>query len=385
VLYIDLDQFKVVNDTCGHSAGDRLIREITGLIQSRVRAGDTIARLGGDEFGVLLENCTLEQAGGIAETVRRAIRDHRFVWNGSTTAVGASIGVVEISMESESAATLLSAADVACYSAKDGGRNRVELYHADRGRDRHREMRWVAQITRAIEENRLELVHQPIQPLGPRGPRRFHEVMVRMRGEHGELIPPDQFIPAAERYNVMPAIDYWVLDAVVRHLQGLPAGTERPLLAVNVSGNSLSDQSYLERVLALVDASGVAESLCFEITETAAVSHLDTAVHFMRELKARGCRFSLDDFGSGLSSFRYLKRLPIDFLKIDGEFIGHVVTDAVDRSVVRSIVEVGHSLGIQTVAEKVETAEVLALLAEIGLDYAQGYHIARPQPLTNPG
>ncbi len=381
VLYIDLDQFKVVNDTCGHSAGDRLIREITGLIQSRVRAADTIARLGGDEFGVLLENCTLEQAGGIAENVRGAIRDHRFHWNGSTMAVGASIGVVEVSAESESAATLLSAADVACYSAKDGGRNRVELYDADRGRDRHREMRWVAQITRAIEEGRLELVHQPIQPLRAEDRQPFHEIMVRMRGEHGELIPPDQFIPAAERYNVMPAIDYWVLGAVVRYLRDLPDGAERPLLAVNVSGNSLSDQSFLERVLCLVDAAGVAGSLCFEITETAAVSHLDTAVHFMRELKARGCRFSLDDFGSGLSSFRYLKRLPIDFLKIDGEFVAHIVDDAVDRSVVRSIVQVGHSLGIQTVAEKVETAEVLALLVQIGVDYAQGYHIARPQPV----
>ena len=380
LLYIDLDQFKLVNDTCGHSAGDRLIREITGLIQARVRGSDVIARLGGDEFGVLLADCTLEQAGGIADSVRQAIRDHRFIWNGSTLAVGASIGVVEIDASTESAAALLSAADVACYTAKDGGRNRIELYHDDRGRDRHREMRWVAQITRAIEENRLELVHQPIQPLGAHGLRGFHEVMVRMRGEQGELIPPDQFIPAAERYNVMPAIDYWVLAAVIRHIRALEPDA-RPLLAVNVSGNSLSDQPFLERVLELVDGSGVASSLCFEITETAAVSHLDTAVHFMRELKARGCRFSLDDFGSGLSSFRYLKSLPIDFLKIDGEFVGHVVTDAVDRSVVSAIVQVGHSLGIATVAEKVENGAVMALLAELGVDYAQGFHIARPQPL----
>lgn len=202
-----------------------------------------------------------------------------------------------------------------------------------------------------------------------------------MRSESGELILPDQFIPAAERYNVMPAIDFRVLERVVSHLQALPPTALRPLLAVNVSGNSLSDQSFLERVLALVDRSGVATSLCFEITETAAVSHLDTAVLFMRELKARGCRFSLDDFGSGLSSFRYLKNLPIDFLKIDGEFVAHVGTDAVDRSVVRAIVQVGRSLGIATVAEKVETADVLELLMEIGVDYAQGYHIARPQPL----
>lgn len=382
VLYIDLDQFKLVNDTCGHSAGDRLIREITGLIQARVRSTDTIARLGGDEFGVLLADCTLEQAGGIADSVRRAIRDHRFYWNGSVLGVGASIGVVEVDAQIENAAALLSAADVACYTAKDSGRNRIELYHADRGRDRHREMRWVAQIARAIDEDRVELVHQPIRPLGATGPRVFQEIMVRMRADTGELIPPDQFIPAAERYNVMPAIDLCVLERVVAHLQSLSDPATRPLLAVNVSGNSLSDQLFLDRVLALVERSGVAASLCFEITETAAVSHLDTAVLFMRELKARGCRFSLDDFGSGLSSFRYLKNLPIDFLKIDGEFVGHVVSDAVDRSVVRAIVQVGRSLGIATVAEKVESAEVLALLAEIGVDYAQGFHIARPQLLV---
>ncbi len=382
LLYIDLDQFKLVNDTCGHSAGDRLIREITGLIQARVRSRDTIARLGGDEFGVLLADCTLEQAGGIADSVRQAVRDHRFLWGGSSMSVGASIGVVEITAETESAAALMSAADVACYSAKDQGRNRIELYAADRGRDRHREMRWVAQITRAIEDNRLELVHQPIQPLGDIGPRVFHELMVRMRGELGELIPPDQFIPAAERYNIMALIDLWVLEDVVRRLRALPPGAGRPLLAVNVSGNSLSDQSFVERVLTLVSDELLARSLCFELTETAAVTHLDNAIYFMRELKARGCRFSLDDFGSGLSSFRYLKNLPVDFIKIDGQFVSNIATDAVDRSLVKAIVQVGRSLGIATVAEKVETQEVLTLLTGLGVDYAQGYHIARPAPVT---
>ena len=231
----------------------------------------------------------------------------------------------------------------------------------------------------AIREDQIAPHFQPLVSLQD-GKVRGYEILARWTHATRGPIPPDQFIPAAERYNVMPAIDYWVLAAVTRHVRALEPA-QRPLLAVNVSGNSLSDQAFLDRVIELIDGSGVAASLCFEITETAAVSHLDTAVHFMRELKARGCRFSLDDFGSGLSSFRYLKNLPIDFLKIDGEFVGHVVTDAVDRSVVSAIVQVGHSLGIATVAEKVENGAVMALLADLGVVYAQGFHIARPQPL----
>ena len=382
VLYLDLDQFKLVNDTCGHSAGDRLIREITTLVQSSVRSSDVIARLGGDEFGVLLANCTLEQAGGIAETVRRAVRDHRFVSGDSSLSVGASIGVVEITRDSESVASLMSAADVACYSAKDQGRNRIQLYEADSGRERHREMQWVAQIAKALEERRFELVFQPIQALTPNALRSFHELMVRMRDEQGMLVPPGDFIPAAERFNVMPAIDLWVLQDAVRELREFAPDAELPLLAVNVSGNSLSDAGYFEHALATINEPRIAKALCFEVTETAAVSNLDNAVYFMRELRARGCRFSLDDFGSGLSSFRYLKNLPVDFLKIDGQFISDITTDAVDRSMVQAIVQVGRSLGIATVAEKVENGAVLQLLAELGVDYAQGFHIARPQPIA---
>jgi diguanylate cyclase (GGDEF)-like protein/PAS domain S-box-containing protein len=382
VLYVDLDQFKLVNDTCGHSAGDRLIREITTLLQTRVRSNDVIARLGGDEFGVLLEQCSLEQAGGIAEAVRQAVRDHRFVWGGTTISVGASIGVVEISRESESVAALMSAADVACYSAKDQGRNRIQLYEEGRGQDRHREMKWIAQIARAAEEQRFELMSQPMRALRPGLEPHFFELMVRMRDEHGALIPPGDFIPAAERYNVMPTIDQWVIEEAVRVLRALPPDVPRPLLAVNVSGNSLSDQNYLERVMALIDDPDIAQSLCFEITETAAVSSLDHAAYFMRELQGRGCRFSLDDFGSGLSSFRYLRNLPVDYLKIDGQFVGNVATDAVDRSMVQAIVQVGRSLGIATVAEKVENDAVLAALTTLGVDYAQGFLIARPAPVA---
>ncbi|MFO1457647.1 MAG: diguanylate cyclase, partial [Steroidobacteraceae bacterium] len=290
VLYVDLDQFKVVNDTCGHSAGDRLIREITALLQARVRASDVIARLGGDEFGVLLEDCTLDQAGVIAESVRQGVRDHRFVWEGSLHSVGASIGVVEITPQTESVAALLSAADVACYSAKDQGRNRIQVYEGGHGEQRHREMKWVAQIARAAEEGRFELVGQGIRALRTGLEPRFFELMVRMRDEDGRLVPPGEFIPAAERYNVMPTIDYWVIDEAVRVLASIPAGRPRPLLAVNVSGTSLSDPGYLERVVTLLRDPELARCVCFEVTETAAVASLDGAIDFMRELKGRGCR-----------------------------------------------------------------------------------------------
>ncbi len=385
VLYIDLDQFKLVNDTCGHSAGDRLIREITALIQARVRAVDVIARLGGDEFGVLLEGCSLEQAGTIAETVRQAIRDHRFVWAGNTLSVGASIGIVDITPNTESVAALLSAADVACYSAKDQGRNRIQVYEGGHGEQRHREMKWVAQIARAAEERRFELASQPIRALRPALEPHFHELMVRMRDEQGKLVLPGEFIPAAERYNVMPTIDQWVVEEAVRVLQAMPADAPRPLLAVNVSGNSLSDQGYLEHVLALLRDPAISRSLCFEITETAAVTSLDNAVFFMNELRTRGCRFSLDDFGSGLSSFRYLRNLPVDFLKIDGQFVGNIESDPVDRSMIQAIVQVGRTLGIATVAEKVETAGVLRELVALGVDYAQGWHVERPAPAATLG
>jgi diguanylate cyclase (GGDEF)-like protein/PAS domain S-box-containing protein len=382
VLYVDLDQFKLVNDTCGHSAGDRLIREITALLQARVRSTDVIARLGGDEFGILLADCSLDQAGAIADAIRQAVRDHRFVWQGNLHSVGASIGVVEITPHTESVAGLLSAADVACYSAKEQGRNRVQFYDGGHGEQRHREMKWVAQIARAAEEGRFALAAQPIRALRPGLEGRFFELMIRMRDEEGRLVMPGEFIPAAERYNVMPTIDFWVVEEALRVLQALPDGVPRPLLAVNVSGTSLSDPAYLERVLGRLRDPQLARSLCFEITETAAVTSLDGAVDFMQELKARGCRFSLDDFGSGLSSFRYLRNLPVDFLKIDGEFVGNVVGDPVDRSMIQAIVQVGRTLGIATVAEKVENAAILRTLDGLGVDYAQGFHVARPAPVA---
>jgi diguanylate cyclase (GGDEF)-like protein len=380
LLYVDLDQFKVVNDTCGHSAGDRLLRDITSLLQTRVRSSDTIARLGGDEFGLLLERCSLEQAERVADSIRQAIHGYRFLWGANSLSVGASIGVVRIARDTTSAAAVLSAADIACYAAKDEGRNRVQVYERDKGTNRHREMQWVGRIARAVEEGRLELYAQRIVGISrAAGDQPFFEIMVRLRDEDGSLVPPNEFIPAAERYNVMVMVDRWVVSRAVELLEGcIRANRRLPMLAVNLSGTSLNDEDFLEYVLSRLGDERVARALCFEITETAAVASLSKATFVMRELKARGCRFALDDFGSGVSSFVYLKTLPVDFLKIDGQFAANVATDIVDRSMVEAIAKIGAAMRVATIAEKVESAEVLAVLKRIGIDYIQGFHLAEP-------
>ncbi len=386
LLYVDLDQFKVVNDTCGHSAGDRLLRDVTGLLQAHVRSADTIARLGGDEFGILARHCSVEQAAKIADNIRQAIRDYRFVWEHNGSSIGASIGVVEITRDTDSVASLLSAADIACYAAKDAGRNRVHLYDSSEVSGRHREMYWVGRVTRAVDEERLEIYYQPIVPTGCDAPAlpAFYELLVRLRGDDGELVMPAEFIPAAERYNVVSPIDRWVVWRAVQVLQRHASGAEPPFLfALNLSGMSLSDRSFLDYVLSLVEDPRIARGLCFEITETAVITSMTQAVNFMQELKKRGCRFALDDFGSGLSSFHYLKNLPVDFLKIDGQFIGKVTSDAVDRSMVEAISQVGRALGIATIAEKVESAAVFGELKGLGVQFAQGYFIAQPCPIDS--
>jgi diguanylate cyclase (GGDEF)-like protein/PAS domain S-box-containing protein len=382
LLYLDLDQFKLVNDTCGHPAGDQLLKQITGVLQSRVRSGDTLARLGGDEFGILLGSCPLDQALRVAETLRQAIRDYRFIWQDGVLAVGVSIGIVEITGDTPTVASVMSAADVACYAAKDQGRNRVQLYKPDNVPERHREMHWVSKLTRACDEGRFELFYQPIVPIGATSTEHEHfELMLRLRDESGSLVAPAEFIPAAERYNVMPSIDRWVvrqtLDRVVhRNASGIKPYT----VAVNLSGTSLNDERFLEYLIAELSSHELAPgAMCFEITETAAIANLGNVVYFMRELKARGCHFALDDFGSGLSSFSYLKTLPVDYLKIDGQFIENVTRDPVDRSMVEAISQVGRAMNIQTIAERVETAEVLAELGRLGVGFAQGFHIAEPR------
>ncbi|MFQ5644125.1 MAG: EAL domain-containing protein [Thiogranum sp.] len=389
VCYADLDQFKIVNDTCGHVAGDELLRRLASGLPSLLRESDVFARLGGDEFGVLLEDCSLEDATELCERLRKYVREHRFVWDGKVFEVGVSIGIIEISSCCESVAGILSAADIACYAAKDMGRNQVHVYQrtdSESGR-RHNELELVSKITRAIEGDRLVLFFQDIVATSGKGDFYLHgEVLVRMHDERGELIQPGLFLPAAERYNLMESIDLWVIrntfawwsKQCARH-----AGDRHGLVSINLSGSSLGSASFQDRVVELANEYNiVAGTICFEITETAAISNLESATRFMKRLRASGVKFALDDFGSGLSSFAYLKNLPVDYLKIDGSFVRDIADDPVDREMVRAIHQIGRVMGIETIAEFVENRNILRHLAEIGVDYAQGYGIARPKPIA---
>jgi len=390
LCYLDLDQFKIVNDTCGHVAGDELLRQLTVLLQSKVRDADLLARLGGDEFGVLLENCPLEQAQVVADLLRQTVKDFHFVWQNKAFTIGVSIGLVPLTQDCESLASVLSCADSACYAAKDLGRNRVHVYRVEDSEmaQRQGEMNWVARITHAIEENRFRLYYQTIMPLNEAVNEGSHfEILLRMLSDQGELIPPMAFIPAAERYNLMPSIDRWVVStAFGLYWKFLPknALNQRHTCTVNLSGPSLCDDHFLEfikRQFALYQVPY--DHICFEITETAAISNLSRAIEFIGELRTQGCRFSLDDFGSGLSSFTYLKNMPVDYLKIDGSFVRDMVDDPMDYAMVASINQVGHVMGLKTIAEFVETDAVLEKLREMGVDFAQGYGIERPRPLED--
>jgi diguanylate cyclase (GGDEF)-like protein/PAS domain S-box-containing protein len=387
MCYLDLDQFRVINDTCGHIVGDELLKELATYLQPRLRETDTLARLGGDEFGVLLEGCPLARAEQIAEGLREAVRAYRFVWEDRTFDIAASIGLVAINADSESITQILSAADSACYVAKDRGRNRVHIFRSDDVAlaRRHSQMQWVYRLQDALENNRFSLHYQsvaPVQESGAAGRRPYHEILVRMLDAEGKSIAPMNFIPAAERYHLMPAIDRWVIRqglAILAHKQDWYEGE---VYAFNLSGQSLGDEGFLAFISAGIDGSGVAaEHIGFEITETAAIANLWSAQRLITVLKARGCRFALDDFGTGLSSFAYLKRLSVDFLKIDGRFIRHIIDDPVDCAMVESINQLSHVVGIQTIAEFVETPAILARLREIGIDYAQGDGIDPIRPL----
>jgi diguanylate cyclase (GGDEF)-like protein/PAS domain S-box-containing protein len=385
LCFLDLDQFKVVNDTCGHGAGDELLRQLANALGKKVRRRDTLARLGGDEFGVLLEHCPPGQATRVAHELLEAVQEFRFVWEGKPFALGVSIGVVPITGESESLATVLRDADAACYAAKERGRNRVHFYEPNDAvmALRQGEMQWVSRITSALEEGRFRLYGQAIVPLVPRsGERARVEVLLRMVERDGELIAPGAFIPAAERYNLMGAVDRWVVREVCTMYATHQASGWQPIASINLSGASLSDPSMLAYVrdqMARHDVSP--EMLCFEITETAAIANLGLAAHFIRELKSMGCWFALDDFGSGMSSFAYLQSLPVDSLKIAGAFLRHIETDPVEYAMVEAIHRVGHVMRLKTVAEGVESLDTLETLRRIGVDYAQGYAIAEPRPL----
>ncbi|NOZ09552.1 MAG: PAS domain S-box protein [Gammaproteobacteria bacterium] len=388
LCYLDLDQFKVVNDTCGHIAGDELLKQLAALLQTKVRDVDTLARLGGDEFGILLEGCPLEKARQIGNNLRRTVKDFRFVWEDKSFEVGCSIGLVPITNHTNSLSDLLRAADAACYVAKDLGRNRVYAYKPDDEElaRRHGEMQWITRLHTALEFDKFELYYQPIVPLsannaqGERG-----EILLRMHDENDQQIPPMAFIPAAERYGMMPAIDRWIVEKTFTSISNASAKRREEIdcLAINLSGQSLSDETFLDFVLNKLDESAVMpDQICFEITETAAIANPQGAVRFIDHLRARGCHFALDDFGSGLSSFAYLKDMNVDFLKIDGYFVRDIADDPIDLAMVESINHIGHVMGIKTVAEFVESESVIIKLKELGVDYAQGYYIAKPQPLS---
>jgi diguanylate cyclase (GGDEF)-like protein len=389
LLYMDLDQFKIVNDTCGHVAGDELLRQIGALLERQIRSTDTLARLGGDEFGVLLQSCSGERATTIAEKLLEVIQSFRFAWADQNFVLGVSIGIVEISEQSANLTDLLADADAACYAAKESGRNRVHYFQHDDVElaKRQGEMRWISRLTSALKEDRFTLYGQPIVPVSPKpGGNAHYEILLRMLDESGEIIPPGAFIGAAERYNLMHQIDRWVIRNTFSFLtEYFPIDQQRhcPLISINLSGESLGSDTFLPYVKTQFQQCRIdPQNICFEITETAAIADLSNATRIIDSLKSLGCRFSLDDFGSGLSSFAYLKTLPVDFLKIDGMFVKDIATDPIDFAMVKSISEIGHVMGMQMIAEFVENKEILDKLASIHVDYAQGYGIKRPAPLN---
>jgi len=380
---LDLDQFKIVNDTCGHSAGDALLGQVGALLKSKVRWRDTLARLGGDEFGILLESCSLDEAMRTAEALREAVRNFKFTWEERTFRLGASIGVVPISADNADVASVLSAADSACQAAKEAGRNRVHSFEEndlDLMR-RRREMQWAARINNALEEGRFELFRQTILPLQKADSGAHYELLLRMRDEAGKIVSPDNFMMAAERYGITPNIDRWVIENAFRWLVSEADEREKlTMCSINLSGQSLGDDKFLPYVIDQFHRSGLdASKICFEITETAAIASFSQANRFIQALKELGCRFALDDFGTGLSSFGYLKHFPVDYLKIDGSFVKEILHDPIDREMVRSINEIGHLTGKQTIAEFAENQEIINMLQSLGVDYAQGYGVSQPQ------
>lgn len=388
LCHLDLDLFKMINDSCGHDAGDELLRQIAHLLKSRLPPGGSAARPDGDEFLLLLENCSLERAGAFAEDLREAIRDFHFSWDDRSFSLAASIGVVRVTAEGGGLYDALQAADVACRVAKDEGRNRVHLYQQN---DitilrRQREISWVQRLNEAMSENRFTLYCQAVLPLKSRKKRPTHyEILVRLTDENGHIITPAAYLPAAERYHLMPMIDRWVVREALERLRPLKWETLTHLgcFNINLSGQSLYDPEFLPFVAEQVRESGIPPArLCFEITETAAVSNLASATRLIATLKNIGCRFALDDFGSGLSSFAYLKNMRVDFLKIDGTFVRNLPDDAADMAMVSSINQVAHAMGIETIGEYAESDVIRETLASIGVDYAQGYAIAVPRPLV---
>ena len=381
LAYIDLDQFKVVNDTCGHMAGDVLLKELAYHLKAKLRSSDTLARLGGDEFALLLMGCSADKAQEIVNELLQVVRDYRFTCNEKVFKVGASMGLIEISPNhTYTLSDLISRVDSACYAAKGSGGNQVHLYTQDdlQLKNHNNQLQWVSRIHAALEQNQFVLYMQPLLSLQA-NKEQHCELLIRMQAEDGTLYPPGSFLPAAERYRLMPDIDRWVVNTALAAIARKGASFNA-VCAINLSGQSLSQEGFLDYVLAQITLHKVnTKRLCFEITETAVITNLDKARQFMQTLRNIGCRFSLDDFGSGLSSFAYLKNLEVDFLKIDGMFVKGIVKNKIDRAMVDSISDVGHVMGLQTIAEFAENDEIIQVLKEIGIDYAQGYGVAMPE------
>ncbi len=386
LCHLDLDHFHVVNDTCGHVAGDELLRRTASLLALQCRTADILGRLSSDEFGLLLVDCPLEKASAIARRIGDALRAMPFEWEGNLVEVSACIGIVPVTQAHQGVAALLSAAETACHVAKDRGRN---VLHVSGPSDpemtsRLNETQWLGRIQRALHEDHFRLFHQLIVPVGNSTEQGDHyELLIRMQDERGKLIPPGAFLPAAEHYYLSPELDRWVIRKAVEWLNAHPRPRERlALCSINLSGHSLGSREMLDFIRLTVGRSSIPpQKICFEVTETAAIAQLQSATRFIRDLRAEGFRFALDDFGSGLSSFAYLKNLPVDFLKIDGMFVKQIDVDEVDRAMVKSISEVARVLGKRTIAEFVENAESLRYLEALQVDYAQGYYLARPQPI----
>ena len=388
LCYIDLDQFKIINDSCGHIAGDEMLRQIAGLLRENVRKHDSIARLGGDEFGVLMEFCSMRHGLMVAGNLRKQIEQLQFVWEDNRFKVAASIGVVEINPQSNNVAELLKQADSACFTAKEEGRNRVNVYRSEDAAvvQRRGEMQWVRRIQEAIDEDRLILYTQPIVPTDENETGMHMEVLVRLLSENDEEVPPGAFLPAAERYGLATNIDRWVVTHVFDWMQHNHEYVQNQVnvCAINLSGLTLSDSTFLDKIVEELYARDLpAEKLCFEITETALIANLSLATTFIRALRRLGCKFALDDFGSGLSSFAYLKNLQVDYLKIDGMFVRDMLRDHIDYALVRAINEMGKVMGKKTIAEFVESEELFLEVQKLGIDYAQGYGVGAIEPLLD--
>ena len=384
ICYLDLDHLDMVNDTCGHRAGDAVLRQVAARLQTLVRGTDVLARMGGDQFAALLTDCNREDARSVAEKLRDAVRRLRFPWEDHVFEVSTSVGIACMDTTTAHFSDALSAAHAACLVAREDGGDRVRTFQAaDLEYGHHHHLaRWMQKVREAVESSRFQLLVQDIVSIEAGESRERHgELLVRMLDEHGGLVAPHTFLSAAERYNLMPAVDRWVIQHTFEALEnGAEALSSLDLCAINLSGQSLSDPEFLEDVTELLNATTVPPGrLCFEITETAVVENFDSARAFIAALKQRGCRFALDDFGSGMSSYSYLKHLPVDYLKIDGSFVRGMLEDPIDRAVVESINQIGHDLDMKTIAEFVENEEILSALTEIGVDYAQGSIISEPR------